>query len=240
MEKLQIALCEDSEPERQRLQTLIEGSPTPSELAIFSSGEAFLSTFRPGLYDLVFMDIYMDGITGVEAIRRLREMDTTVPVAFVTTSQEFALEGYRLNVIKYLEKPVSQSDIDQILQFAKEKRDQQSQALVVLGEKEYRLPVRRLICVEQKAHYLLLSFEGGQAQQLKGRLDDLAPQLTAFPFFRCHKSYLANLSYVTGIDRELLLLRMREGHDAYVRREDLKKTKDAWENWLFTQARKGG
>ena len=69
-------------------------------------------------------------------------------------------------------------------------------------------------------------------------LDELEPQLADFPFFRSHKSYLANLSYVTGIDRELLVFHMKDGQNVYIRRDRLKKAKDAWEDWLFAQARK--
>lgn len=240
MEKLQIALCEDQPGERQHLADLIRSGAVPAQATVFSSGEAFLEEYRPGRYDLVFMDIYMDGITGVEAVRRVREADGEVPIVFVTSSLEFALEGYRLNVAKYLEKPVSQEAVDESLALAKERRERRSRLAVVLGEKEYRLPLRRLICAEQKGHYLLLSFEGGKTEQIKGRLDELAPQLAGLPFFRCHKSYLANLAYVTAVDKELLLLRMREGHDAYIRREDLKKAKDTWESYLFAQIRAGG
>ena len=73
--------------------------------------------------------------------------------------------------------------------------------------------------------------------QAKGRLDELEPQLAAYPFFRCHKSYLANLSFVTDIDREQMVFRMREGSAVYIRRGDFRRARTAWENWLFDAAR---
>ena len=65
------------------------------------------------------------------------------------------------------------------------------------------------------------------------------PHLEAFPFFRCHKSYLANLAFVTGIDRELMVFHMRGGEKVYIRRENFKKAREAWELFLFDEARKG-
>lgn len=238
MKELQIALCEDQADERTNLAGLIRSGALPASVTVFESGEDFLEEYRPGRFDLVFMDIYMDGLTGVETVRQIRRADSRLPVVFVTSSQEHALDAYRLEVAKYIEKPVTQKDVDEALLLAEEKREQQSMAMVRLREKEYRLPVNRLILAEQKAHYLVLYYEGNRTEQVRGRLDELAPQLLTFPFFRCHKSYLVNLAHVIRMDRELLLLHLREGHTAYIRRECLAKTTKAWEDWLFSQARK--
>ena len=93
--------------------------------------------------------------------------------------------------------------------------------------------------MEQKAHYLTFHLLDNKTIQAKGKLDELMPQLEAFPFFRCHKSYLANLAFVTGIDRELMVFHMRGGEKVYIRRENFKKARQAWELFLFEEARKG-
>lgn len=237
MEELQIALCEDDKGELERLTHLLLNGPVPVRATAFDSGEAFLKEYQPGRFDMVLMDIYMDGISGVETVRRLREQDPDLPVAFVTSSQDHALDGYRLKVAKYLEKPVSQADMDDAVTLAAGRRVPAAVEVVLQGKK-MQLPASRLISVEQKAHYLLLRSVGGRTGQIKGRLDELEPQLAGFPLFRSHKSYLANLSYVTGIDQELLVFHMKEGPDVYIRRDRMKKARDAWEDWLFAQARK--
>ncbi|MEG1577977.1 MAG: response regulator, partial [Oscillospiraceae bacterium] len=86
MEDLQIAVCEDLLEEQQRLLTMIEKSGIPASCTTFESGEAFLQDYRAGKYDLIFMDIYMAGITGIETVTAIREIDEAVPIAFVTTS----------------------------------------------------------------------------------------------------------------------------------------------------------
>ncbi len=237
VEELQIALCEDDKEELKRLTHLIQDRPTPARVTAFDSGESFLGDYRPGYYDMVFMDIYLEGISGVETVRRLRELESELPVAFVTTSRDHALDGYRLKVAKYIEKPVTQEDIDDAIALASQWRLQAAAEVILQGKKLY-LPIRRLISVEQKAHYLLMRFDGGGMEQAKGRLDELEPQLAGFPFFRSHKSYLANLSYVTGIDHKLLVFNMKDGQNVYIRRDRLKKAKIAWTDWLFARARK--
>lgn len=240
MEELQIALCEDDADEQQNLISLIRSGAVPAQVSVFGSGEAFLKAHQPGFQDLILMDIYMGGISGVEVVRRLRNMEPDVPVAFITTSKDHALDGYRLNVARYLEKPVSQQAVDEILRLALEKKENPSGITILLQGKSLALPARRLLYVEQKAHYLIFYLLGGKTIQTKGKLDELVPQLEAFPFFRCHKSYLANLSFVMDIDRELMVFHMKEGKKVYIRRENFKKAKQAWELWLFRAAREGG
>jgi len=237
MEELQIALCEDDKEESKRLTRLVQEGSVPAKVTVFDSGESFLRDYRPGRFDIVFMDIYMGGISGVETVKRLREQEPELPVAFVTSSKDHALDGYRLKVAKYIEKPVTQEDMDGAIALAAKWREQAAVEVILQGKK-LSLPISRLIYAEQKAHYLLLHFEDGGMEQVKGRLDELEPQLAMFPFFRSHKSYLANLSYVTGIDQKLLMFRMKNGQSVYIRRDRMKKAKDAWADWLFAQTRK--
>lgn len=112
MEELKLALCEDDKEEQERLICLAQAGQVPVSVTAFENGEAFLKDYQPGRFDMVLMDIYMGGISGVETVRRLREQEPDLPVAFVTSSQDHALDGYRLKVAKYIEKPVTQEDMD--------------------------------------------------------------------------------------------------------------------------------
>ncbi len=121
MEELRIAVCEDNPEEFEKLFLLIQNSGMPVQTGIYENGEAFLAEYHPGLYDLILMDIYLDGISGVDTIQAVRSMDPEIPVAFITTSKEHALEGYRLNVARYIEKPVTGQAVADVLQLACEK-----------------------------------------------------------------------------------------------------------------------
>lgn len=237
MEKLRIALCENEQQEAERLLKLLASCDIPAELSIFKSAEAFLEGYAAGRFDLILMDIYLTGLSGTEAVRRIREKGEKIPVAFITASRDHALEAYRLNVEKYIEKPVSQKALLETLRLALERRESRPEITVFSGGKPLRIPAEEIIYIEQKAHYLLFNLSAGKTVQVKGRLDELQPQLLGLPFFRCHKSFTVNLAFVTGIDRELMAFHMKEGALAYIRRENLKTAKQAWESWLFSAAR---
>jgi len=239
MEQLMIAVCEDDRADRERLCGMIETGGVSVSVAVFETGEEFLSAWKTKRFDLIFMDIYLDGLSGVEAIRKVRELDEAVPVAFVTSSPDFALDSYRLNVAKYIEKPVSQKAVDEMLALALNRKSGQEKDIILLGQRNpLRVPVMQLRYVEQQ-HNLIFHLSSGTLKR-KGKLDELAPLLADYPFFRCHKSYLVNLAYVMGIDKEQRVFQMREGGSVYIRRESFRRAKREWEDWLFAEARGKG
>ncbi len=97
--ELRIAITDDLNSEREKLSSAIAAPFEKVGLAIgnideFTSGEALLRQFSAGKYDLIFLDIYMGGISGVETAKRIRSIDKNVMLVFVTTSNEFASESY--------------------------------------------------------------------------------------------------------------------------------------------------
>lgn len=240
MDSLRVAVCEDDPAEFEQLFLMLQDSGFSVRTSVFESGEAFLEEYRPGCYDLVLMDIYMRGMSGVETVRRIRETDRELPVAFVTCSPDYALEGYRLEVAKYMEKPIRRQAVQEILKLAYEKRQNRPGIQILQGKRSVSVPFAQILYVEQKAHDLLYHLADGRLLRTKGKLNEAEAFFPEPPYIRCHKSYLANLAYVTGLDRELMVYRMRDRTNVHIRRESLKRAKDAWENWLFQAARREG
>ena len=236
-EPLNIAICEDSPEDRQTLLSILESCTVPNCPAMFESGEALLDNFRPGRYDLVLSDIYMGGITGVEAITRLRSIDENVPVAFVTSSQEFALESYRLSALKYIEKPYRQRDIEDILLLAKMKRDSGPSLLVHRSGREEAIRFDRILYLEQRTHHLAVILEDGQEILVYEKLSGFSDQLEKNGFFSSHKSFSVNLSKVESIDRDLKCFVLSNATNIPIRRESMAAARRAFENNLFRKTR---
>lgn len=238
MEQLMIAVCEDDCADQERLCGLIAASGVSASVSVFETGADFLAACQPDRFDLIFMDIYLEDLSGVEAVRRLRELDEAVPVAFTTNSPDFTREGYLLDVARYVNKPVSQKEVDKMLALARNGKAERNRNVIVWGRRDpIKVPASRLRYVEQREHSLMFCLSGGGIEKRKGRLDDLEPLLAQYSFFRCHKSYLVNLAFVRGIDKEQMVFQMREGGSVYIRRETYYRARSAWENWLFSAAR---
>lgn len=237
MEALQAAVCEDDPAEQKNLLALIAESGIPTQCSTFSSGEAFLASYQPGKFDLIFMDIYMGGISGVETVTEIRKTDASVPIAFATTSTDHTLESYRLGVLEYIEKPVREKPVRELLELALLKRNNRPRLFLKIDGTDASVPFQRILYVEQRAHELLIHLTGGDSIRTNERLDAIEPRFGELGFFRCHKSFLVNLAYVQNFDRDLMVFTMQDGENVYIRRESLTEARKAYESYLFRQVR---
>ena len=86
----------------------------------FSSGEDFLSQFQPEAWDVIFIDQYMDGLSGIDTARKIREKDRLAALVFVTTSVSHAVESYGVRACGYLVKPYDYGDFEKTMELAGE------------------------------------------------------------------------------------------------------------------------
>lgn len=238
MEPLYIAICEDQPEEKAALLTLLADSPIPCLPTAFASGEELLAAWRPHTFDLLLMDIYMDGITGVETLKRLRDQGEDLPVAFITSSTDHALDSYRLSALKYIEKPVTARDVADILELARLKKAQVPALLVQWNRTEESIPLSQLLFLEQQGHVVQLYLKNGTTRPIYEKLSAVASRLEGHPFFQPHKSFLVHLPYVEHIDMELRCFVMSDGQNVPIRRDLMGKAKRAWEDYLFARTRR--
>lgn len=236
-EPLRIAVCDDSEEDARKLSAMIDGCSVPTVCDVFTSGEALLEAYEPRKYDLLLSDIYMDGISGVDAITKIRETDEDIPVAFITTSTEFALQSYRLSVLKYIEKPVHKKEIEDMLNLALLKKESAPRLPVHKNGQEIAVPFHRILYLEQQNHLLNIHLQGGESIQVYEKLSALLPQLEAQNFFSPHKSFAVNLSFVREIDTDYRCFIMADEKNIPIRRESMGKAKKALETFLFDRTR---
>ena len=230
---LKIAICEDTESEMNTLLATLKKCSIASQPSTFSSAEDFLKVYKPGEYDLILMDIYMQGMTGVDAVSRIRERDHNTPIAFVTTSTDFALEGYRLSVLKYIEKPFKQEDLEEMLQLAKMKSDSAPSLLIQKNGMPSKVKLSRILYLEQQTRQVIIHMDSGETIQVYDRISNMLLQLQDSSFFNCHKSYVVNFAYVKYVDNELKTFVMTNGDNIPIRRESISLAKRSLDDYIF-------
>lgn len=235
---LNVAVCEDNADDLNLLLSCIARSGIPATVAAFSSCDALMDEFRPGRYDLIFLDIYIDEVQrGIDAAAGIREMDDSVMLAFTTTSTAYALESYRLRAIGYLEKPVRPSYVRDMLFLTLSKRKSAPSIALLIGGVSREVPLANILYFEQQNHAILVHTLSGVlrvSQTVKmGNIEAALPDT----FLRCHYSYIANLKHVKSIDRTLCVFTMQDGSTVYIRNQSLKNAAAAYEDYLFLKAR---
>ncbi|MGN0349795.1 MAG: LytR/AlgR family response regulator transcription factor [Roseburia sp.] len=236
-EPLRIAVCEDSSSEQEQLLDLLHKALTKNVCTVFTSGNSLISAFAPQKFDLLLIDIYMDGITGIEAASKIRDMDEDIPIAFMTTSKEHALDSYRLSALKYMEKPLRQKDIEEILELALLKKNNVPSLLIERKGGMDKIPLSQILYLEQQQHQTFIYQKDGCVTAIYGKLSTYLPLLPTERFFIPHRSFAVNLSFVQFIDTNLKCFVMQNGKNVPIRRESISKAKKAFEQYLFDTTR---
>ncbi|WP_455684019.1 LytR/AlgR family response regulator transcription factor [Thomasclavelia sp.] len=118
---MKIAIIEDLEIDQEilitKINTYFNNSKIDYQLYRYKNAETFLADFKPAYFEIIFMDIYMDDINGMEAAKRVYELDKKCKIIFLTTSKEFAIESYSVHATYYLVKPINDDDFIQAMEF---------------------------------------------------------------------------------------------------------------------------
>lgn len=207
---MRIAYCEDEPAQAALVRAMIlqwaESRKITAEVILYESAEEFLFKNEVFAYDIVFLDIAMRQMNGVELARAIRRKDRALPIAFLTADRTFAIEGYELHAVRYLLKPVAMeklgSLLDELLETAE--ADAQDTDCITVGEKG---AVRKIsessICyIEVLGHYTQLHLQDSSAVRVKESLASVAAMLHQKELFvKCHRSFVVNLRYVEKISR---------------------------------------
>lgn len=224
---MRIAICEDREEDALSLCGLLEKYVEGTDqIWIYTNGEEFLSGKQP--FDLVFMDVYMEGLSGVETARRWRRRDGDACLVFTTTSPHHALEGFEVKAMHYLVKPVSEKEVQDVL--ARSKRQLTARptlALIVDGQRR-DVPLSMIRYAEVQGKGCRIHLVDGAADTVLP-IKDLEALLPPPDFLRCHHSYIVNLAYVKDLDTDFLL---DNGEVVYVRVRDLSAVRKAWRAYM--------
>ncbi len=237
MAYLRIFVCDDEPAQQQALSALLKEITVPVSCRFFSCGEDLIKVFFPGCCDLILMDIYMGGMNGVETVAQIRAVDPAVPIAFLTTSPDFTMEGYQHRVDRYLLKPVKKEALEEVLSFAARlQKDQPSLNISIQGQNR-TIPYTLISYIEQDSRSLLIHLSNGETLRVTMKISELASLLPSPPFYQCHKSFVINLSQVRYLDNTLKAFLMNGGGTAYIRRENLREAHTIYSRFSFDQIR---
>ena len=240
----QIALCDDEEKELDRIETYLAGYQDKRQtqkyrVRRFTSGEAMVDLIREELYmpDLILLDIFMSGITGMDAAKEMRGMGCGVPIIFLTTSRDHALCAYEVDAVQYLVKPLDQDRFYHAMDSAmsRMRKEQESQIVIkVAGGVRQLSPSDILYCESQK-NYQILYLAGAECR-VRMTTENLWKLLADFPQFgRCGRSYILNMDHIISVDREEIL--KDSGRAIYIPRNKATEFKKRYFAYYFQQGR---
>lgn len=204
------AICDDCNTDVEYISSLVEDWARNSERQViikkFPSAEAFLFQYEEERdFDILLLDIEMGGQNGMELAQRVRQDNRAVQIVFITGFPDYMAEGYEVNALHYLMKPVSGEKLNIVLDRAAANLKKAEKRLRVVYDRQTDLiPLDRILYIEAQKQYVCIHTKE-QEYRMKGSLSDMEEELDR-RFYRCQRSFLVNLSCVARIRSNCVVL----------------------------------
>lgn len=216
---LKIAIVEDNLTAIEQMQLFLDKYSNQHgehfDIAVFNDAVSFLDRYKP-IYDLVFMDIELPFINGMDAAKRLRALDSDIILIFVTNMAQFAVKGYEVNAMDYIVKPVRYDDFERKLQRVLTQKRNSSECITIMRKNEVkRILLCEVIYIEVRGHKLIFHTESGLLEG-SGTLQKIEEELRPKGFLRCNKCYLVNTRHIASVQG--LTLVMNSGDELQIGR----------------------
>lgn len=209
---LQIAICDDERYYREKIHGLLEkylaDHDLDSEICLFSSGKKFLEQIENAVnYDIVFMDINMEEMDGIQAALQMRSFHSNTYLVLVTAFINYVLEGYKVDAVRYIMKDTLDTAMGECMDVILQKM-QISWVNFVFVEGEKKLYTDNILYIESQKHKAIFHYmESGIIHyQIYEKLDSIEQKLSGYHFLRIHKSYLVNMKHIRKISNYTALL----------------------------------
>lgn len=200
--QLTIAICDDDEQQIAGLRRLLGewAADKPLSLAIdeYASGESFLFSYPDRPCSLLLLDIEMGQLNGMELARGLREQGDMLPIVFVTGYSEYMGEGYEVEAMHFLLKPLERARLFAVLDRCLSRQTPRRELLLKCDEETLRISPEMILYCEAMGKKTHVYLADGRMLACSEGLSHLKDSLTE-EFVPCHRSYIVNLRYMRSI-----------------------------------------
>ena len=200
-----IAICDDDREQLKNLEVVVENWAVESghscRIRTFTSAEEFLFEYEEDkAYDILLLDVEMNNISGIELAKRIRKDNNRAEIIFITSHFEFVGEGYEVDALHYLIKPVAEDKLQQVLGKAVERLAVEPPWVVINCDGQtIKLYEYEILYIEAFLHYISIRTISGE-YKIKENLSSFEKRLST-DFYRVHRSYLVSLKQITRISR---------------------------------------
>lgn len=199
----------------------------------FASGEDFLSRFQPEVWDIIFIDQYMTGLSGIDTAWKIREKDKLVALVFVTTSGSHAVESYGVRACGYLVKPYKYEDFERTIELAGVVKIRNARFICVEQE---RILLREILWCDKREHYTQIHTDKRGIFRFRIPFAELSGLLVPYSqFMTCYKGCIVNAERVERVEEMDFL--MDTGEKVPFARREKKKLEGLFSAYLFQRER---
>ena len=234
---MNIAIVDDEQDEIDRFAAVINEYAQINRLEMsvfgFRSAEEILAAYHPYAYTLIFLDIYMPGMTGVDAARTIIENDPGAMIIFLTTSDEHMPEAFSLHVYDYINKPAGRERLFKVLDDALMRTTRKSsEPLFTFMSNRHTIAVRfsEIILVRTSGRNLEILDTDGESYETRMAISEAEQRLSGDArFLTLMKGIIVNMDYIKDIRDGLCF--MTNGESVSVNVKNARSLTATWQNY---------
>ena len=228
-----ILICDDNSQEREIFTNLINDYFSDKsfnyDINCYKNGKSLLYDIEDGKQaDVIFLDVYMDEILGIDVARILRDMGYKGEIVFITGTADFAIDGYDVGATGYLLKPCSYSKLCTVMDRIMQNFDLDLYSIRQRNS-VVRLKLNSILYVESVNSKCILHSDTGENYVIYKRLNEIQNELNDDRFLRCHQSYLVNMNHIQQADKNFIL---NNGDTVSIRQRELKNIKELYFDYI--------
>ena len=200
---IHVAIVEDdSNYQKELKQYLLDYEKEHTQgfqINLFSDGDEIMQDYRED-YDIIFMDIEMKFLNGMATAEEIRKVDQEVVIIFITNMPQYVMQGYKVEALDYILKPISYYQFSQTLERAIARMGRRKKEFLTVAIKGgfQKIDLSEIRYIEVADHNLIFHMKGEQILT-RGVMRDVEEKLKDRNFFRCNKCEMVNLNFVDGI-----------------------------------------
>lgn len=207
---MRIAICDDQDIFLLKLKQYLENYYKSMDVIIdtFKSGEEFLKKYN-SKYEVIFLDIEMGKLNGIETAKKLRGSNKDVIIIFLTSHIEFATDGYEVNAFRFLVKPVDENKLKIALQDIEKEISNNKKILIKDKDNEILLKYKDIVYIEAQNINVSICTMNDKFV-IRKTIKEFESELRSNMFFKCHRSYIINLGFVKSYDSKVITMENNE------------------------------
>lgn len=228
---MKIGICDDEKSIRDYLKGMAEAYNSEFEVALYPSGESLLAEGE--LPDLIFLDICLASINGMEVAKTIRKTNEETIIIFITGKKQYVFEAFDVEAYHYLLKPVEKAKFMEVLDRAvkecqKRKKKGETTLLIKCRQGSRIIKTNEILYGENDRRRIILH-TWKEKITFYSKMEELEKKLGE-EFFRCHRGYLVNMDYISTYDRESIQL--KNGETIYMSKQKYNAFVEKYHNFL--------
>ena len=204
---IRIAIVDDEKVIREQIKKLIEKKQTDCEIDTYGTGEDLLKA--DSVYDIIFLDIQMEGMNGIETAKALRQKADNTVLIFITGVKEYVFDAFDVAAFHYLIKPIEELKFYEVydravLEVGKRKQQANGQLFVKTRNRNATFNQSDILYIESRAKKVEIHTKTDIVEAYAA-IGELEKQLVG-SFYRCHRGYLINMAFITEYGNDSITL----------------------------------